>query len=98
MVTVEYQSLGEIAAWEFKEENKSERVEFTLELSRKEWIWKKDEPVLSASKLAWRITKPIIQPHVSIPYAIKHVTALVKTQNDPDHQLDKVLARLKAIP
>lgn len=97
VVTVEYQSLGEIAAWEFREENKSERVKFTLELGSKEWVWKKDEPVLAASKLAWRITDPIMQPHISIPYAIKHFTWLVQTQHDPDHQLDKVLARLKAI-
>jgi len=52
---------------------------------------------VSDTELRWRITKPIIQPHVSIPYAIKHFTGLVQTQNDPEHQLDKVLARLKAI-
>jgi len=97
VVTVEYETLGDIAAWDFKEEHKSMQVEFKLELGSKEWIWKSDEPVLVTSNLAWRITSPVIQPHISVPYAIKHVTSLVQTQNEPEHQLENALVRLRAI-
>jgi len=97
VVRVEYETLGDIAGWDFKEVHKPVQVEFKLELGSKEWIWKSDEPVLVKSNMAWRITAPVIQPHISPPYAIKHITWLVQTQNDPKHQLENVLARLRVI-
>jgi len=97
VVTVEYQTLGDIGGSEFLEDHTSTKVAFKLELGSKEWTWKNDEPVLEVSNLAWRITYPIMQPHISVPYAIKHVASLVSTENDPEHKLEKVLARLRAV-
>jgi hypothetical protein len=95
---VEYEALGDISSWDFKEEHKSTQVEFKLELGSKEWQWKNDEPTLVTSNLAWRITAPIFEPHISVPYAIKHFTSfLARNDNDPEHHLEKVLARLQAI-
>jgi len=97
VVTVEYEALGDISAWEFKEEHKSTQVEFKLELGSKEWEWKNDEPELITSALAWRITAPTFEPHISVPYAIKHFSSLPRNDSDPDRHLEKVLARLRAI-
>jgi len=96
-VIVEFDTLGEMAGWEFEARSKKDRVEFTLELGDREWEWKDDEPKLIPGKLQWRIKRPIIQPHISLPFSIEHVKFLARTQNDPKHQLDSILARLTAI-
>lgn len=97
VVTVEYETLGDISAWALKEEHKSTRVEFKLELGNKEWGWKNDQRVLVTSNMAWRITAPIIPPHISIPFAKKYFTSLPPNDRDPEHHLEKVVARLRAI-
>jgi hypothetical protein len=96
-VIVEFDTLGEMAGWELEIKNKKERVEFTLELGNREWEWKDGKARLVPGKLKWRIKQPIIQPHISLPYSIEHVKFLMRTQDDPKHQLDSVLARLTAI-
>jgi hypothetical protein len=40
---------------------------------------------------------PMIQPHISVPYAIKHCKWLVSTQDDPEHKLEKARSRLSAV-
>jgi hypothetical protein len=96
-VVVEYTKLGELDWWDFLPDNRKERVIFHLELSDKEWTWKNDEPVLVHADLRWRIVQPVIQPHISVTYAIKHMQWLMKTAEDREHKLPTTLAHLKAL-
>lgn len=97
IVVVEFDTLGEMPAWDFVARREKERVQFVLQLGDREWQWKNDEPVLMPGKLQWRITGPAIQPHISLPYSIEHTRWLIGTQDDPKRQLGVALKRLTAI-
>lgn len=95
-VKVEYRLVGHIDGGELKATPRTERVTFVLTRSSKEWVWRNDEPVLVRGKLAWRITEPIIPPHSSIAYTIKHLESIISTPpNDYDHQLMVTVQKLK---
>jgi hypothetical protein len=79
-VTVRYTVLGELEGGQFKQDNKKETVQFTLELGQQEWSWKNGtDPVLIESALGWRIVDPLIQPHVSARSAVNAMRLLLKT-------------------
>jgi len=97
IVVVEFETLGEMPAWDFVLKREKERVQFTLQLGDREWQWKNDEAVLVPGRLQWRITEPVLQPHISLPYSIEHTKWLIGTQDDPKHQLGVTLKRLTAL-
>lgn len=97
IVVVEFDTLGEMPAWDFVLKREKERVQFTLQLGDQEWQWKNDEVVLVPGKLQWRITEPVLQPHISLPYSIEHTRWLIRTQADPKHELDVTLKRLMTL-
>ena len=97
IVVVEFDTLGEMPAWDFVLKRQKERVHFTLQLGDREWQWKNDEPVLVPGKLRWRITEPVLQPHISLPYSIEHTRWLIRTQDDPKHELDVTLKSLTTL-
>jgi hypothetical protein len=95
-VTVEYRLVGHIDGGEFTSTPRSERVTFLLKRSSKEWVWRHEEPVLVKGKLAWRITQPIIPPHISVAYAIKHFESIIgNPPNEYDQQLKVTVKKLK---
>ena len=97
IVVVEFDTLGEMPAWDFVPKRNKERVQFTLQLGDREWQWKNDEPVLVPGKLRWRITQPVLQPHISLPYSIEHTRWLIRTQDDPKHELEVTLKSLMTL-
>lgn len=97
IVVVEFDTLGEMPAWDFVLKRQKERVRFTLQLGDREWQWKNDEAVLVPGKLRWRITEPVLQPHISLPYSIEHTRWLIRTQDDPKRELDVTLKSLTTL-
>lgn len=97
IVVVEFDTLGEMPAWDFVLKREKKRVQFTLQLGDREWQWKNDKSVLVPSKLQWRITEPVLQPHISLPYSIEHTRLLIRTQNDPKHELEVTLKNLMTL-
>lgn len=96
-VVVDYEVLGEIAGWDFTSEQRTERVQYSLDLGDKAGTPNGDNPVLAHSTERWRISDPVIQPHISLAFAIHHIKWLIRTQDDPEHKLPKVLAQLQAL-
>jgi len=97
IVVVEFDTLGEMPAWDFVLKSEKERIQFALQLGDREWQWKNDEAVLVPGKLQWRIIEPVLQPHISLPYSIEHTRWLIQTQDDPKHQLEVTLKSLMTL-
>jgi len=97
IVVVEFDTLGEMPAWDFVLKSEKERVQFALQLGDREWQWKNDKAVLVSGKRQWRIIEPVLQPHISLPYSIEHTRWLIRTQNDPKHELEVTLKSLMTL-
>jgi len=99
-VVVEYKTEGTWAITEWEDLNKTEVVHFELEYSGQHWSFPANaEPVLVKARPQWRIIEPVLQPHVSVTWALARMKRQIereKDQQDKDKEL-KILHRLETI-
>ena len=99
-VTVEYEVAGKMAVSEWENVERREIVRFELEYSGQHWSYPDDaEPALVKAKPRWRITDPVLMPHVSVPWAIDRMKEQVVHEKDlkEREKVLKILRRLQAI-
>ena len=99
-VLVEYQDEGQMAVNEWTDLKKTEVVRFELEYSDRHWRFPDHgDPVLAKAKPRWRITGPVLMPHVSLTWALDRMKKQVDGENDPKEKEKalKILRRLQAI-
>jgi len=99
-VTVKYDVAGKIADSDWEEAGQTETVNFTLEYSARHWSFPDNAaPALVKAPLRWRITDPVLMPHVSLGWAIAEMKKQIASEKDATEKTkkQKVLDRLYAI-
>jgi len=99
-VTVKYNVAGKLSFSEWEETGKTETVNFALEYSAHHWSFPDNaEPALVKAKLRWRITDPVLMPHVSLGWAIAKMKKQIEGQQEPAVKAKqlKILDQLQAI-
>lgn len=100
LVTVTYATLGKMAISEWEETGPIEEVRFELKYGDQHWTFPDNaDPILVKAKRRWRITDPVLMPHVSLSWAISRVKRALIEEQDPreKEKAASLLNRLQAI-